>query len=86
MIRGKLPIAFLCKFSLTPAKITAELESHQFRIYRQNITYKTCWILQIIHIQYLHLSSRIDDSRKMMRKKMKKISSHSCHVYHINIL
>lgn len=55
MIRGKLPIAFLCKFSLTPAKITAELESHQFRIYRQNITYKTCWILQIIHIQYLHL-------------------------------
>lgn len=71
MIRGKLPIAFLCKFSLTPAKITAELESHQFRTYRQNFklfifNIYTCFFVSVF---FRKMSSRIDDSRKIMRKK-----------------
>lgn len=74
MIRGKLPIAFLCKFILTPAKITAELESHQFRIYRQNFklfifNIYTCFFVSVF---FRKMSSRIDDSRKMMRKKYEK--------------
>lgn len=72
MIRGKLPIAFLSKFSLTPAKITVELESHQFRIYRQNITYRhvgyfklfifniyTCFFLSPYSSEKCHLALMI---------------------------